>query len=463
MACILPSHLTPCLSRNRTGKSNMRPCDFLIASRWCVPIEPAGTVLENHAVAVADDRIVAILPLDEAREAYQPSVFVDRPGHVLIPGLVNAHGHAAMTLFRGLADDLPLDAWLREGVWPVERRFASAELVRDGTELAIAEMLTAGITCFSDQYFFPEIVAETAVDLHIRAMIGTPVVDVPTAWADNAADYLSKGSDLVHDRYADHPLISTCFAPHSTRALSDASFTELRVLADQLDVPVHIHLHESRSEVSAAVESTGMRPLERLDELGLLNSSLLAVHAVHVTPAEIERLASAGAGVAHCPTSNLKLACGIAPVRALADAGVSVGLGTDGAASNNMLDILAEVRMAALLGKVAADDGASITAEHALRMATLDAAKILRREHEIGSIEPGKWADLTCVDLMRCNSQPVYDPISQLVYATRAEQVSDVWVGGRHLLDQGNLTTIDRESIFRRSGEWRQRIADFRK
>jgi 5-methylthioadenosine/S-adenosylhomocysteine deaminase len=441
----------------------MRHCDFLIASRWCVPIEPAGTVLENHAVAVADDRIVAILPLDEAREAYQPSVFVDRPGHVLIPGLVNAHGHAAMTLFRGLADDLPLDAWLREGVWPVERRFASAELVRDGTELAIAEMLTAGITCFSDQYFFPEIVAETAVDLHIRAMIGTPVVDVPTAWADNAADYLSKGSDLVHDRYADHPLISTCFAPHSTRALSDASFTELRVLADQLDVPVHIHLHESRSEVSAAVESTGMRPLERLDELGLLNSSLLAVHAVHVTPAEIERLASAGAGVAHCPTSNLKLACGIAPVRALADAGVSVGLGTDGAASNNMLDILAEVRMAALLGKVAADDGASITAEHALRMATLDAAKILRREHEIGSIEPGKWADLTCVDLMRCNSQPVYDPISQLVYATRAEQVSDVWVGGRHLLDQGNLSTIDRESIFRRSGEWRQRIADFRK
>jgi 5-methylthioadenosine/S-adenosylhomocysteine deaminase len=441
----------------------MQHCDSLIASRWCIPIEPAGTVLENHAVAVVDDRIAAILPLEEARKAFQPSVLVERPGHVLVPGLINTHVHAAMTLFRGLADDLPLDAWLREGVWPVERRFASAEFVRDGTELAIAEMLAAGITCFSDQYFFPEIVAETAVDLHMRAMIGTPVVDVPTAWAEDAADYLSKGSDLVHDRYADHPLISTCFAPHSTRALSDASFTELRVLADQLDVPVHMHLHESASEVAASVETTGKRPIERLDELGLLNSSLLAVHAVHVTPAEIGRLASAGAGVAHCPASNLKLACGIAPVSAILNAGVTVGIGSDGAASNNMLDILSEIRMAALLARVAADDGGAIPAEQVLRMATLDAAKVLRRDHEIGSIEPGKWADLTCIDLMRYNSQPVYDPISQLVYATRSDQVSDAWVGGRQLLDQGELTTIDRESIFRRSGEWRQRIAEFRK
>jgi 5-methylthioadenosine/S-adenosylhomocysteine deaminase len=440
----------------------MRHCDSLIASRWCIPIEPAGTVLEDHTVAIVDGRIAAILPADEAREAFQPSVFVERKGHVLIPGLINAHVHAAMTLFRGLADNLALDAWLREGIWPVERRFASAELVRDGTELAIAEMLAAGITCFSDQYFFPEIVAETAVDLHMRAMIGTPVVDIPTAWADDVNDYLNKGSDLVHDRFADHPLLSTCFAPHSTRALSDSSFTELRILADQLDVPVQIHLHESQSEVMASVESTGKRPIERLDELGLLNASLLAVHAVHVTPAEIDRLASAGAGVAHCPTSNLKLACGIAPVRALSDAGVTVGVGTDGAASNNMLDILAELRMAALVAKVA-DDGASINAEQVLRMATIDAAKTLRRDHEIGTLESGKWADLTCIDLMRCNSQPVYDPISQLVYATRADQVSDVWVAGRHLLDQGELTTINRESIFKRSGEWQRRIADFRK
>ena len=440
----------------------MRHCDFLIAARWCIPVEPAGSVLEDHAVAVVDDRIAAVLPVAQAREVFQPSVFVERPDHALIPGLVNAHGHAAMTLFRGLADDLPLESWLQEGVWPVERRFVSAELVRDGTELAIAEMLTAGITCFSDQYFFPEIVAETAVDLHMRAVIGTPVVDFPTAWADDVADYLGKGSELVHDPYADHPMISTCFAPHSTRALSDAAFTELRVLADQLDVPVQIHLHESQGEVAQSVEATGRRPLERLDDLGLVNASLLAVHAVHVTPAEIQRLAAAGAGVVHCPASNLKLACGIAPARAFGDAGVTVGLGTDGAASNNLLDILAEARMAALLSRVAAGDGGVITAAQALRMATLDAARVLRRDHEIGSIEPGKWADLTCIDLLRCNSQPLYDPVSQLVYATRADQVSDVWVGGRHLLDRGELTTINRESIFRRSREWQQRIADSR-
>ena len=441
----------------------MQHCDSLIASSWCVPVEPPGSVLADHAVAVVDGRIAAVLPVDEARETYQPSVFVQRPGHLLIPGLINAHGHAAMTLFRGIADDLPLDAWLRDRVWPVERRFASAELVRDGTELAIAEMLTAGITCFSDQYFFPEIVAQTAVDLHMRAMIGTPVVDFASAWADDAADYLSKGAELVHDRYVDHPLISTCFAPHTTRALSDASFTELRVLADQLDVPVQIHLHESRSEVDASVESTGRRPIERLTDLGLLNSSLLAVHAVHVTPGEIRKLASAGASIVHCPTSNLKLACGIAPVRPFLDAGATVCIGTDGAASNNMLDIIAEVRLAALLAHVAGGDDGTIAAEQMLRMATLEGARALRREHEIGSIEPGKWADLTCIDLMRCNSQPVHDPVSQLVYATRADQVADVWVGGRHLVDQGELTAINTQSIFRRSDEWRHRIAEFRK
>jgi 5-methylthioadenosine/S-adenosylhomocysteine deaminase len=367
-----------------------------------------------------------------------------------------------MTLLRGLADDLPLDAWLRERIWPVERRFVSAEFVRDGTELAVAEMLRAGVTCFSDQYFFPEIVAETAIDLHVRAVVGTPVVEVPTAWADDVADYLNKGTDLVHDRYADHPLISTCFAPHTTRALSDASFTELRVLADQLDVPVQIHLHESASEVAQSVEATGRRPLERLDDLGLLNASLLAVHAVHVTPEEIRRLAAAGASVAHCPSSNLKLACGLAPSAALVDAGVAVGLGTDGAASNNLLDVLAEVRLAAMLAKVSAGDCGAIPAEQALRMATIDAARALRRDHEIGSIEPGKWADLTCIDMQRFNTQPLYDTVSQLVYATRADQVSDVWVAGRHLLDRGELSTINRDSLFRRSDEWRRRIADHR-
>ena len=437
----------------------MQHCDTLIAPRWCVPVEPVGQVLENHAVVVSDGRIVALLPAAEARAAYQPSVLLERPEHVLVPGLINTHTHAAMTLFRGLVDDLPLREWLETGIWPAERRWVSAEMVRDGTALAIVEMLSAGITCFSDQYFFPEIVAETAVDLHMRAVVGTPVVDFPTAWAKDTAEYLSKAADLVHDPYARHPLISTCFAPQSTLGLSDESFVELRVLADQLDRPVQIHLHETADEVEQSVSQTGKRPLERLAELGLLNASLLAVHAVHVTEAEIEGLAKSGAAVAHCPRSNLKLASGFAPVAAYRSAGIRVGIGTDSAASNNMLDVLSETRTAALIAKACVGDAAAVSAAEALRMATIDAAAALGLAREIGSIEAGKWADLACFDLAKPNSQPVYDPLSQLIYATRSNQLSDAWVAGRHQVDGGKLNGIDVDGLLGRSREWQQRIS----
>jgi 5-methylthioadenosine/S-adenosylhomocysteine deaminase len=436
----------------------MQHCDILILPEWCVPVEPAGEVLEAVAVVINDGRIEDILPTGEARKAYQPSATIERPGHVLIPGLVNAHGHAAMTLFRGLADDLPLERWLREAIWPAEQRFVSAELVRDGTELAIAEMLRAGITCFADQYFFPEIVAETAIERHMRAVVGTPVADFSSAWARDAEEYLSKGSDLVHDAYAGHPLITTSLAPHSTSALSDEAFVEIRVLADQLDIPVQIHLHETEAEISRSVSKTGRRPLERLRVLGLVNASLLVVHGVHVTAAEIASLATAGASVAHCPKSNLKLASGIAPISAYRQAGVTVGLGTDGAASNNSLDLLDEMRTAALIARAVTGDASALTAMEVLRMATLESARALGLGADIGSIEPGKLADLTCVDLTTCNSQPIYDPVSQLVYTARAEQVSDVWVAGRHQLESGKLTGIDARDLVDRSNEWRLRI-----
>jgi 5-methylthioadenosine/S-adenosylhomocysteine deaminase len=320
-------------------------------------------------------------------------------------------------------------------------------------------MLLAGITCFADQYYFPEIVAETAVDLHMRAMIGTPIVDIDTAWASGAPEYLSKGTDLVHDPYADHPLISSCFAPHSTRALSDESFRALRVLADQLDLGIQIHLHETAAEIAQSIETTGKRPLDRLTDLGLVNASLLVVHGVHMSAADIMRLADAGVSVAHCPRSNLKLASGIAPLAEYRKAGVNVGIGTDSAASNNALDVLGETRTAALLAKVTAGDAAALTAAAALRMATLDGAAALGMTDAIGSIEPGKMADLTCIDLNRPNSQPVYDPISQVVYTARADQVRDVWVAGRHQLDGGRLTQIDTSDLIARSNEWRLRIS----
>ena len=437
----------------------MQHCDTLIAARWCAPVEPADAVLEDHAIAVVDGRVTEILPAAEARTRYQPSQSFERPHHIAIPGFVNAHTHAAMTLFRGFADDLPLERWLADGIWPAERRWVSAEFVRDGTALAIAEMLSGGTTCFSDQYFFPDIVAKTAIDMQMRANVGTPVVDFPTAWANDADEYLGKATDLVHDAFVDHPLITTCFAPHSTASLSDKSFTALRVLADQLDLRVQIHLHETAAEVQQAVQTTGRRPFARLESLGLVNASLLAVHAVHVTAEEIRAMSEAGVAVAHCPRSNLKLASGIAPLTALREASLTVGIGTDGAASNNRLDMLDELRTAALLAKAGSGDAAAMPAHAALAAATLDSARALGLGDNIGSLLPGKWADVACFDLNALNSQPLSDPVSQLVYTAQASQASDVWVAGRHLLEGGRLTHIPVADIVARCGEWRAKLS----
>ncbi len=440
----------------------MPHCDTLILAGWCIPVEPHGLILTDHAIAISDGRIIDILPAADARRRYEAGVLVERPNHLLIPGLVNAHTHAAMTLFRGLADDLPLGRWLKEAIWPAEMRWVGAEMVRDGTRLAIAEMLLGGCTCFSDQYFFPEIVAETAVDMNMRAMVGTPVVEFPTPWAENATEYLDKGAELVHDRYADHPLISSCFAPHSTSSVSDKTFGDMRVMADQLDKRIQIHLHESATEIEDSVAATGMRPFERLERLGLANASLMAVHAVHLQDDEITRFAEAGVSITHCPRSNLKLADGIARTTDMRNAGICVALGTDGAGSNNVLDMLGEMRTAALLAKAQSGDASSLPAADALQMATLDGARALGLDEVIGSIKTGKAADLACIDLMHLNSQPVYDPASQLVYTVQPHQVQDVWIGGRHQVENGRLTHVDPVDILKRTAEWRQRIQTHR-
>jgi len=437
----------------------MQPCDILIEAAWCLPVDPAGRLLEQHALVIRDGRIVDLLPVAAAREQFAPSVSIERPGHLLLPGLVNAHTHAAMTLFRGFGDDLPLERWLNERVWPAEQQIVGTGMVRDGTRHAIAEMLRNGITCFCDQYFFPEAVAEAAVEAHVRAVVATPVVDFRTPWAADAEECLAKGAELVHDRYADQPLIGTAFAPHSTAALSDASFRKLRVLADQLDSRVQIHLHETAQEIAGETGRSGKRPFDRLDDLGMVNSSLVAVHAVHLDDGETARCAERGVGIVHCPRSNLKLASGIADVARFRRHGLAVGLGTDGAASNNELDVLGELRAAALLAKGLTGDAAALSASDAVRLATLEGARALGIDADTGSLEPGKWADVTCVDLRTLNSQPVYDPVSQLVYTARAEQVTDVWVAGRQLVENGRLLELDTEEILGRSNEWRLRIA----
>jgi len=437
----------------------MDTVDALIHARWIIPVEPEGRVLEHHALAVHHGRIAALLPSEEATRRYQADETLDLPRHALIPGLVNAHTHAAMTLLRGVADDVPLKQWLEDHIWPLEHRCVSPEFVRDGTELAMLEMLRGGITCFNDMYFFPEAAAQAIHEGGMRASLGMVLFDFPSPWGSGPEDYLHKGLAL-RDRHKNDPLLSFMFAPHAPYTVSEPWLKKVRALADELDLPVHTHLHETAEEVAQSVKAHGKRPIARLLELGLFTPSLLAVHMTQLTEEEIAETARCDVSVIHCPSSNLKLASGFCPVAKLVKAGVNVALGTDGAASNNVLDMFTEMRTAALLAKGVADDAAALPAAQALSLATLNGARALGLDSDIGSLVPGKWADLTAVDLGMAETQPVHQPLSALVYAAGRRQVSDVWVAGKRLLQDGMTLQMDTAEVLRKAEDWRQRIAE---
>jgi 5-methylthioadenosine/S-adenosylhomocysteine deaminase len=363
-----------------------------------------------------------------------------------------------MTLFRGLADDLPLMAWLHDHIWPAEQHWVHEEFVADGSRLAIAEMLRGGTTCFNDMYFFPDVTARVAAQAGMRAVVGLIVIDFPSAWADDQDGYFAKAIE-VHDQFRAHPLVRTAFAPHAPYSVSDAPLARVRKLADELELPVHMHVHETVDEVQRGISQHGRRPIARLDELGLVSPSLVAVHMTQLQDAEIERFAAAGAHVVHCPESNLKLASGFCPVQRLLDAGINVALGTDGAASNNDLDMWGELRSAALLAKGVAGDASALPAVQALQMATLNGARALGLADEIGSLVPGKAADLVAVDLQHLDTSPVFHPISQLVYALSRHQVSEAWIAGVPVLHQGELTTLSAERVLAAAAAWGERIA----
>lgn len=437
----------------------MKSIDTLITARWVIPVEPHGVAHEDYAVAVDNGRIVELLPQAAASSRYHARDSVDLGRHALLPGFVNAHTHAAMSLFRGLADDLPLMEWLQKHIWPAEARWVNPEFVRDGVELAVAEMLKSGTTCFADMYFFPEDAARTCQSIGMRAVVGLILIDFPTAYAQTPDDYLHKGLAL-HDDLRAADLVTTAFAPHAPYTVSDAPLTRLRTLNDELNLPLHMHVHETAHEVAEALRASGERPLARLARLGLLQPNLAAVHMTQLTDAEIDLLAQTGVNVTHCPESNLKLASGFCPVHKLLQAGVNVALGTDGAASNNDLDMLGEMRTAALLAKGVAQDATALPAAAALSMATLNSAKALGLDEQIGSLKPGKAADLAAIDLSAAALQPVYDPISQIVYAAGREQVTDVWVGGRRLLRDRHLTTIDEAAVLAKAARWQAKIRE---
>jgi 5-methylthioadenosine/S-adenosylhomocysteine deaminase len=436
----------------------MQHIDTLIHAGWVIPVEPENTVLEHHAVAIDDGKIVAVLPSAAAVSQYRATVTHRLATHVLIPGLINTHTHAAMTLLRGFADDLPLEAWLQQRIWPAEHAFVSPDFVADGTKLAIAEMLRSGVTCFNDMYFFPDVAGEVIAQAGIRATVGLIVIDFPTVWAKDADEYLQKAT-AVYQQLQQYPLVRTALAPHAPYTVSDKPLQAVAALAEQLDIPIHIHVHETKTEIENSLAQHGKRPLARLQALGLLSPRLLAVHLTQLEAEEIQELAKAGAHVLHCPESNLKLASGFCPVNELLTAGVNVALGTDGTASNDDLDMLGEMRTAALLAKGLSQDASVLPAMQALKMATLNGAKALGIEKITGSLVAGKSADITAIDMHDIETQPIYNPLSHIVYAVGRDKVSDVWVAGRHLLKSRTLTSLDIHDISAKTHLWRDKIA----
>lgn len=429
--------------------------DTRINARWILTLDPDRRCLENHALIIDKGKILDIVPGTDTQ--WQAREVIDLPHHVLMPGLINAHGHASMTLFRGLADDIPLMDWLQNHIWPAEGRWVDEAFTQEGAQLAMAEMLLSGTTCFSDMYFYPNVVARAAADAHIRCQLAFPILDFPTNWAANADEYLRKGLQL-HDDYRNHPLIQIGFGPHAPYTVSDEPLKKVAIMSVETNMPVQIHLHETAFEVEEALKQGGKRPIQRLHELGLLTPQLQAVHMTQLTDEDIALLAETGTHVIHCPESNLKLASGFCPVAKLLQAGVNVALGTDGAASNNDLDLFGEMRTAALLAKGVSQNPSAVAAHTALEMATLNGARALGIDDVTGSLEAGKAADVIALDLNDIRCQPHYHLESQLVYSTPSSQVTDVWVAGRQLVQNRALTTLDLEAILSRAKSWQTRI-----
>jgi len=432
-------------------------CDLIIEAGWVVPVVPHGVVLADHAVVVSASEIVAVLPIAEARLRFEAQETVSRPDAVLIPGLVNAHTHNPMTLLRGVADDLPLKVWLQEHIWPIEGAVIGPGFVADGVTLAIAEMLRGGTTCCNENYFFPDVQAATYKRHGFRARVGLPVIDFPTAWASSDDEYFDRAGE-VHDAWRDDALIGTAFAPHAPYTVNDANFERVRMLADQLDLPVHLHLHETAQEVQQSLEQHGQRPIARLDRLGLFNDRLIAVHMTQLTEAEIHLCAERGVSVVHCPESNLKLASGFCPACALERAGVTLAIGTDGCASNNDLDMWEEMDTAAKLHKLISGDPKTLPAEQAFEMATIRGARALHLEKIIGSLEAGKRADLAIVDFNSLNQTPYYNLYSHLVYATKAADVRSVVIEGRIVMLDRRLLTLNESVIKKDANAYREKI-----
>ena len=440
-----------------SSRATVENVDLIITPGWIAPMTLPVSVISGCSVVVNKQRIIAILPSDEALLRYCADTQHLLPDSLLMPGLVNTHGHGAMSLLRGFADDLPLQEWLEDHIWPAEGRLVSEEFVRDGMELAMAEMLLSGTTCFADMYFFPDQVAASVRKAGMRAQVCFPILEFASAWARDADEYIHKGLGLYDDCKND-ALIEVAFGPHALYTVSDATLGKVVALAGELEAPIQIHLHETSEEVSTAIANDGCRPLAKLQRLGGLSPLTQCAHMTQLDQADISALQVSGAHVLHCPQSNMKLGSGFCPAQQLIEADINVALGTDGAASNNSLSLFATMNLAALIAKGKTGDPAAISAQQTLLMGTINGAKALGLGDEIGTIEAGKAADLIAVDLSSIQTQPLYNPLSQLVYTDCSRQVSHVWVNGNLLVSEGQLLKLDQNEIINKAKYWRNQI-----
>jgi 5-methylthioadenosine/S-adenosylhomocysteine deaminase len=431
--------------------------DTLISARWIIPIRPAKKILENHAIAIKNGIIISIIPTDVADHQFQATNRIDLPHHLLSPGLINAHGHAAMSLFRGMADDTPLQEWLQDYIWPAEERWVGEEFVRDGTQLAMAEMLRSGTTTFSDMYFFPNITAREADQAGMRAQVAFPVFDFPSIWGQDPDDYIHKGLK-VRDDFKHNGRIECVFGPHATYTISDEPLKRIAVLAAELDIGIHMHVHENAKEIADELERSGCRPIHRLHKLEILTPKTQLVHMTTLNDDDINQVKESGAHIIHCPTSNLKLASGMSPIHSLMNEGINIALGTDSAASNNCLDLFSEMRIAALLAKAVSSDASALTDWQALEAATLGGARALAIDNKVGSLEIGKHADIIAIDFSQLEQQPLHQPIAQLVYTPCGHLVTHSWVDGKQLMSDRQLLTIDEHAIKNKTRSWQNKI-----
>jgi 5-methylthioadenosine/S-adenosylhomocysteine deaminase len=430
-----------------------------INARWVITVDADDNVLKNHAVIIQDDIIIDVLPQQDAKK-YSPVELIECNDHALAPGFINAHTHAAMSLLKGLADDLPLNEWLNDHIWPAETALADSDFVKDGTELAIAEMIRGGTTCFNDMYFFIDQTATAVSNTGIRACLGIPVIDFPTRWAKDLNEYISKGL-AVHDHFRSNELIHFTFAPHAPYTVCDDSLKTIQPIMDELGLAMHIHLHETENEVEQSIAKHGVSPIARLNNLGLLNPDLMAIHMTHLSATDIQLIAEHRVNVIHCPESNLKLASGFCPVDELITSNINIAIGTDGSASNNDIDMLGETKTAALLTKGRTKQADALPAKTALRMATINGAKALRLDKKIGSLETGKQADMFAINLNSIETQPIYDVISTLIYSANRSQITDVWVAGQRLMQDQQLTTLDEAQLIEKVKHWQRKINPF--